>query len=246
MELSLAVESALGRLSGDQREAVLLKIYQGFKFEEMAEILDCPVSTIKSRLYTALDLLKQTLAPVKHRRGGMSCSSVDLKAYVLGELAAAERAPVAKHLEACQDCREELERLNVTRAALLSLAEEEAPQRIAFVSDKVFEPRWWQTIWHSGPVMGFASAGVLAVAILVHAYRAAGRRYDARTCRERRANRTARREPGDCPIERCRRQGCGRHRSAGRRRCPSRWTPPSSTSPLRSKPSATTTSKWAG
>ncbi|MBZ5609663.1 MAG: hypothetical protein LAP38_15490 [Acidobacteriia bacterium] len=100
----------------------------------------------------------------------MSCSSVDLKAYLLEDLAPVERAPVAKHLEACQECREELERLNVTRAALLSLEEQEAPQRIAFVSDKVFEPRWWQTIWHSGPVMGFASAGVLAVAILVHAF----------------------------------------------------------------------------
>ena len=63
MELSLAVSSALGRLSEDQREAVLLKVYQGFKFEEMAEILGCPVSTVKSRLYTALDLLKATLAP---------------------------------------------------------------------------------------------------------------------------------------------------------------------------------------
>jgi len=40
---------------------------QGFKFDEMAEILDCPVSTIKSRLYTALDLLKDTLAPVQLR-----------------------------------------------------------------------------------------------------------------------------------------------------------------------------------
>jgi RNA polymerase sigma-70 factor (ECF subfamily) len=57
------VARALDQLSPDQREAVLLKIYQGFKFEEMAEILGCPVSTIKSRLYTALDLLKQTLAP---------------------------------------------------------------------------------------------------------------------------------------------------------------------------------------
>jgi len=65
VELSLTVESALKRLNGDQREAVLLKIYHGFKFDEMAEILDCPVSTIKSRLYTALDLLKQTLAPVE-------------------------------------------------------------------------------------------------------------------------------------------------------------------------------------
>lgn len=63
IELSLAVENALGRLSEEQREAVLLKVYQGFKFEEMAEILSCPVSTVKSRLYTALDLLKTTLAP---------------------------------------------------------------------------------------------------------------------------------------------------------------------------------------
>jgi len=64
IELSLAVETALGRLNEDQREAVLLKIYQGFKFEEMAEILECPVSTVKSRLYTALELLKSTLSPV--------------------------------------------------------------------------------------------------------------------------------------------------------------------------------------
>jgi RNA polymerase sigma-70 factor (ECF subfamily) len=68
IELSLAVRSALERLSAEQREAVVLKIYQGFKFEEMAEILSCPVSTVKSRLYTALDLLKGTLAPI-HARG---------------------------------------------------------------------------------------------------------------------------------------------------------------------------------
>jgi len=69
IELSLAVERALGRLSEEQREAVLLKVYQGFKFEEMAEILSCPVSTVKSRLYTALDLLKTTLAPAILRGG---------------------------------------------------------------------------------------------------------------------------------------------------------------------------------
>ncbi len=67
IELSLAVASALERLSPDQREAVVLKIYQGFKFEEMAEILACPVSTVKSRLYTALELLKTELAPIKAR-----------------------------------------------------------------------------------------------------------------------------------------------------------------------------------
>jgi RNA polymerase sigma-70 factor (ECF subfamily) len=75
MELSLAVEGALKSLSEDQRDAVLLKVYQGFKFEEMAEILDCPVSTVKSRLYTALELLKAALGPAvmgKQAFGGES------------------------------------------------------------------------------------------------------------------------------------------------------------------------------
>jgi RNA polymerase sigma-70 factor, ECF subfamily len=63
-ELSIAVAGALARLTPDQREAVILKVYQGFRFEEMAMILECPVSTVKSRLYTALDLMKTELAPV--------------------------------------------------------------------------------------------------------------------------------------------------------------------------------------
>ena len=67
LELTLAVRRALGRLSDDQREAIVLKIYQGFKFEEMAEVLGCPVSTVKSRVYAALDVLKETLAPIDTR-----------------------------------------------------------------------------------------------------------------------------------------------------------------------------------
>jgi len=67
IELSIAVTTALSRLPEEQREAVVLKIYQGFKFEEMADILSCPVSTAKSRLYTALDVLKSQLAPLKSR-----------------------------------------------------------------------------------------------------------------------------------------------------------------------------------
>ena len=67
MELGLAVARALERLSAEQREAVVLKIYQGFKFEEMAEILECPLSTVKSRVYAALELLKKDLAPIQSR-----------------------------------------------------------------------------------------------------------------------------------------------------------------------------------
>ena len=76
MEMSLAVESALKRLTAEQREAVQLKVYQGFKFDEMAEILGCPVSTIKSRLYTALDLLKESLAPMQARADEAARGSV--------------------------------------------------------------------------------------------------------------------------------------------------------------------------
>jgi anti-sigma factor RsiW len=102
----------------------------------------------------------------------MSCSSVDLKAYAVDEMTRQERGIVEEHVRGCQSCREELDRLNLTHAALASLEDEEIPRRIAFVSDRVFEPRWWQTIWRSGPVMGFASATLLAAAILVHGFEA--------------------------------------------------------------------------
>ncbi len=68
-DLSLAVTAALDRLTPEQREAVVLKVYEGFKFDEMAEVLDAPVSTVKSRLYSALEVLKGELAPVKTARG---------------------------------------------------------------------------------------------------------------------------------------------------------------------------------
>ena len=98
----------------------------------------------------------------------MSCSTIDLKAYVLGEGSAT--GAEAAHVATCESCREELDRLRAIQTALLSLGEEEIPQRIAFVSDKIFEPRWWQRMWVSGPVMGFASAALIAIAIFVHAF----------------------------------------------------------------------------
>ncbi len=64
VEVTLAVESALDRLPPDQKEAVVLKVYEGFKFDEIAEILECPASTIKSRVYTGLETLRTILAPV--------------------------------------------------------------------------------------------------------------------------------------------------------------------------------------
>jgi RNA polymerase sigma-70 factor, ECF subfamily len=61
-ELRLIVERALEYLPFEQRETVVLKIYEGLKFSEIAEITDCPVSTVKSRLYLGLTQLKKVLA----------------------------------------------------------------------------------------------------------------------------------------------------------------------------------------
>jgi|SRR5579884_13013 len=100
----------------------------------------------------------------------MSCTSIDLKAYALGELDDRGTREAAAHVHTCNECRDELERLRLTHMALLSLRDEEPPRRIAFVSDRIFEPKWWQRMWQSAPAMGLASAALLSCAILVHAY----------------------------------------------------------------------------
>lgn len=96
----------------------------------------------------------------------MSCSSYDWKSYALGELHGAARSDAEAHAAACASCREELATLRLTLDTLSTLREEEIPRRIAFVSDKVFEPRWWQR-WLTP---NFAAACVVAAAILVHAF----------------------------------------------------------------------------
>ncbi|MDW8354441.1 MAG: zf-HC2 domain-containing protein [Bryobacterales bacterium] len=100
----------------------------------------------------------------------MSCPNLDWKAYVLGESPTAERAALDSHLAACAACREEVARLGAVMAALGALPQEEPPRRLAFVSDKIFEPGFWSRFWNSAPRVAFASAAMLAAAILVHAF----------------------------------------------------------------------------
>ena len=103
----------------------------------------------------------------------MSCSPFDLRDYFLQELDAPQRRLVESHVKTCSGCRAELDRLQVTESALLTLREEEIPQRIAFVSDPVFEPsplrRFFSDFWGSAARLGFASAAMLSVALVVFA-----------------------------------------------------------------------------
>jgi RNA polymerase sigma-70 factor (ECF subfamily) len=61
IENRLAVEKALQQLPEDQREVVVLKVFQNLKFEEIAAIQDAPVSTVKSRLYMGFEKLRSIL-----------------------------------------------------------------------------------------------------------------------------------------------------------------------------------------
>ena len=61
IESRLAVEKALQHLPEDQREVVVLKVFQSLKFEEIAEIQGAPVSTVKSRLYMGFEKLRSIL-----------------------------------------------------------------------------------------------------------------------------------------------------------------------------------------
>jgi len=104
----------------------------------------------------------------------MSCSPFDLRDYLFDELAEEKRRQVDQHVRSCGGCHEELERLRITHSTLLTLREEEVPQRIGFVSDKVFEPsglrRVWQTFWNSSAKLGFASAAMVSVALLLFTF----------------------------------------------------------------------------
>jgi RNA polymerase sigma-70 factor (ECF subfamily) len=60
-ELGRAVAKALSTLPEEQRTAIILKEYHGLTFQEIADLLDCPLSTVKTRLYQGLSVVRRQL-----------------------------------------------------------------------------------------------------------------------------------------------------------------------------------------
>jgi len=56
------VKAAVLALPEEQREVIVLKEYEGLTFRQIADVLDLPVSTVKTRLYRGLDKLKERLS----------------------------------------------------------------------------------------------------------------------------------------------------------------------------------------
>jgi RNA polymerase sigma-70 factor (ECF subfamily) len=74
-EMSRAVAHAMARLPDEQRTAIVLKEYHGLTFQEIADLQGCPLSTVKTRLYQGLTVLRRQL-----EKAGMSASDLNGKA----------------------------------------------------------------------------------------------------------------------------------------------------------------------
>jgi len=70
-ELGRAVSRAMAMLPEEQRTAIILKEYHGLTFQEIADMLDCPLSTVKTRLYQGLSVVRTQL-----ERAGVSADSL--------------------------------------------------------------------------------------------------------------------------------------------------------------------------
>lgn len=66
-ELSRHVAAAMRRLPDDQRTAIVLKEYHGLTFQEIADVTGCPLSTVKTRLYQGLSVLRRELTASERR-----------------------------------------------------------------------------------------------------------------------------------------------------------------------------------
>ena len=60
-QLSGVVEEAMALLPEEQRTAIILKEYHGMTFQEIADMQGCPLSTVKTRLYQGLTVLRRHL-----------------------------------------------------------------------------------------------------------------------------------------------------------------------------------------
>jgi RNA polymerase sigma-70 factor (ECF subfamily) len=60
-ELGREVAKAMQYLPAEQRQAIILKEYHGLTFQEIADLMRCPLSTVKTRVYQGLSTLRKQL-----------------------------------------------------------------------------------------------------------------------------------------------------------------------------------------
>jgi RNA polymerase sigma-70 factor (ECF subfamily) len=63
-EIQVTVNSALEGLPPDLREAITLREIEGLSYEDIAQVMDCPIGTVRSRIFRAREAIDEKLQPI--------------------------------------------------------------------------------------------------------------------------------------------------------------------------------------
>lgn len=69
-EIAQAVNAAIEALSEDLRQAITLREIEGLSYEEIAELMNCPIGTVRSRIFRAREAIALRLRPLLDTREG--------------------------------------------------------------------------------------------------------------------------------------------------------------------------------
>jgi RNA polymerase sigma-70 factor (ECF subfamily) len=63
-EIIDAINTSIEELPEDMRTAIVLREFEGMSYEEIAEAMDCPVGTVRSRIFRAREAIDNKLNPL--------------------------------------------------------------------------------------------------------------------------------------------------------------------------------------
>lgn len=69
-EIAEAVNAAMEALPEELRMAITLREIEGMSYEEIAQSLDCPIGTVRSRIFRAREAISSKIKPMLDRQGG--------------------------------------------------------------------------------------------------------------------------------------------------------------------------------
>lgn len=69
-EIAQAVNAAVEALSEDLRQAITLREIEGLSYEEIADVMNCPIGTVRSRIFRAREAIAERLRPLLDRPDG--------------------------------------------------------------------------------------------------------------------------------------------------------------------------------
>jgi RNA polymerase sigma-70 factor (ECF subfamily) len=69
-EIAATVNAAIEALSEDLRQAITLREIEGLSYEEIAAVMNCPIGTVRSRIFRAREAIAERLRPLLDTREG--------------------------------------------------------------------------------------------------------------------------------------------------------------------------------